>query len=124
MTNFYQEAEKLVLKGLDVKQLYAGQSGLLKMTHAAEPNDGLFVVCEGGTPFFLTPCGIASVVAGTVSSSASSGSSPKKPPSLRSNRTSSLRLFILSPSSEFPLERENSVLGLPPDLRPPSNLLA
>jgi hypothetical protein len=65
ITNYYQNAEKLGAKGVAVKQLLAGESGLLRLDREADPNDGLYVVCSGGTPFFLTPCGIASVIAGT-----------------------------------------------------------
>jgi hypothetical protein len=65
LTNFYQDADKLILNGGAVKQLFAGQNGLLQMARTAEPGDGLYIVCEGGTPFFLTPCGLATVVAGT-----------------------------------------------------------
>jgi hypothetical protein len=65
LTNFYQDADTLVLNGSAVRQLLAGQAGLLRTARDVEIGDGLYVVCKGGTPFFLTPCGIATVVAGT-----------------------------------------------------------
>jgi len=65
-TNFFQDVAKLGAGGEAVKQLFAGQNGLLKIEKDADPGDGLYVVCKKGVPpFFLTPCGIASVIAGS-----------------------------------------------------------
>jgi len=65
-TNFFQDVDNLGAAGQTVKQLFAGQNGLLKVEKDADPGDGLYVVCDKGVPpFFLTPCGIASVIAGS-----------------------------------------------------------
>jgi hypothetical protein len=65
-TNFFQDVENLGAGGEAVKRLFAGQNGLLKTARTASPGDGIFVVCKKGVPpFFLTPCGIASVIAGS-----------------------------------------------------------
>jgi hypothetical protein len=64
-TNFYQDAERLVIGGQVVRRILAGQNGLLLVAQNVEPGDGIYVVCKTGKPFFLTPCGIAAVVAGT-----------------------------------------------------------
>ncbi|MBM3294841.1 MAG: carboxypeptidase regulatory-like domain-containing protein [Candidatus Aminicenantes bacterium] len=64
-TNFYQNADSLAQDGSAVRRIYAGQNGLLGVARNVEIGDGLYIVCEGGVPFFLTPCGIATVVAGT-----------------------------------------------------------
>ena len=65
-TNFFQDVENLGAGGDAVKRLFAGQNGLLKTTRSADPGDGIYVVCKKGIPpFFLTPCGIASVIAGS-----------------------------------------------------------
>ncbi len=65
-TNFFQDVDNLGAAGQTVKQLFAGQNGLLKVAKDADPGDGLYVVCgKGVPPFFLTPCGIASVIAGS-----------------------------------------------------------
>ena len=65
-TNFFQDVDKLGLAGDSVKRLFAGQNGLMLTERSAEPGDGIYVVCKKGVPpFFLTPCGIASVIAGT-----------------------------------------------------------
>jgi hypothetical protein len=66
-TNFYQDVASLVLEGTKVKRAVAGQNPYLKVVHKAEPNDAVYLVCpKGVTPFFLTPCGIAALVAGAV----------------------------------------------------------
>ncbi|MBM3311359.1 MAG: carboxypeptidase regulatory-like domain-containing protein [Candidatus Aminicenantes bacterium] len=65
LTNFYQDADRLAQNGNAVRQILAGQNGLLNVGRNVEPGDILYIVCRGGTPFFLTPCGIATVVAGT-----------------------------------------------------------
>jgi len=65
-TNFFQDVDDLGAGGEAVKRLFAGQNGLMKTARNADPGDGLYVVCKKGIPpFFLTPCGIASVIAGT-----------------------------------------------------------
>jgi hypothetical protein len=65
-TNFYQDVDKLGAGGEAVKRLFAGQNGLIKVARDAEPGDGVYIVCKKGVPpFFLTPCGIASVIAGS-----------------------------------------------------------
>ncbi len=65
-TNFFQDVENLGAGGEAVKRLFAGQNGLLKTARSADPGDGIYVVCKKGIPpFFLTPCGIASVIAGS-----------------------------------------------------------
>jgi hypothetical protein len=65
LTNFYQDVTKLSLEREAVKRLYAGQNGVVLVVKDAEPGDSVYLVCKRGVPpFFLTPCGIATVVAG------------------------------------------------------------
>ncbi len=65
-TNFFQDVDSLGAGGEAVKRLFAGQNGLMKMEKTAVRDDGIYVVCKKGVPpFFLTPCGIASVIAGS-----------------------------------------------------------
>ncbi|MHB8054916.1 MAG: carboxypeptidase-like regulatory domain-containing protein [Candidatus Aminicenantales bacterium] len=65
-TNFFQDVDSLGAGGEIVKRLFAGQNGLMKMEKNTDTGDGIYVVCKKGVPpFFLTPCGIASVIAGS-----------------------------------------------------------
>lgn len=65
-TNFFQDVDELGAGGESVKHLFAGQNGLMKMEKDAVTGDGIYIICEKGLmPFFLTPCGIASVIAGS-----------------------------------------------------------
>lgn len=65
-TNFFQDVDALGAGGESVKRLFAGQNGLMKLEKNAASGDGIYIVCEKGLPpFFLTPCGIASVIAGS-----------------------------------------------------------
>ncbi|MGB8953460.1 MAG: carboxypeptidase-like regulatory domain-containing protein [Candidatus Aminicenantales bacterium] len=67
VTNFYQDVKLLKLKGDPVKRALAGQSPDLRVVKSAEPGDIVYIVCKKGvTPFFLTPCGIAAIIAGGV----------------------------------------------------------
>ena len=64
-TNFYQDVTVLGLEGTKVKRALAGQNPWLRVVREAQPGDGVFLVCKKGVPpFFLTPCGIATVVGG------------------------------------------------------------
>lgn len=66
-TNFYQDVDHLGLDGNKVKRALAGQSPFLKTIRDAQTGDGVYLVCKKGVPpFFLTPCGIATVVGGMV----------------------------------------------------------
>ncbi len=64
-TNFYQNVETLGLEGVKVKRALAGQNPLVKIVREAQVGDSVYLVCKKGVPpFFLTPCGIASVIGG------------------------------------------------------------
>jgi hypothetical protein len=66
-TNFYQDVDAMGLDGYKVKRALAGQSPFLKIIREAEIGDAVYLVCKKGVPpFFLTPCGIATVVGGMV----------------------------------------------------------
>lgn len=66
-TNFYQDVDHLGLDGNKIKRALAGQSPFLKVIRDAQTGDGVYLVCKKGVPpFFLTPCGIATVVGGMV----------------------------------------------------------
>jgi hypothetical protein len=64
-TNFKQDVSSLVLGKASVKRALAGQEAWMKVGKPAAPQDAVYLTCKTGTPFFLTPCGIAWVVAGT-----------------------------------------------------------
>jgi hypothetical protein len=64
-TNFYQDVTALGLEGAKVKRALAGQNPWLRVVRDAQVGDGVYLVCKKGVaPFFLTPCGIATVVGG------------------------------------------------------------
>lgn len=65
-TDFYQNVDSLVLDGQTLKRAYAGQTVLLKLKYPAQVGDLVYLVCkEGILPIFLTPLGIAAIVAGS-----------------------------------------------------------
>lgn len=65
-TNFTQDVPSLTVDNVAVKRAFAGQETWMKTTRAAMPDDVVCVTCKRGVaPFFLTPCGIAWVVAGS-----------------------------------------------------------
>jgi len=65
-TNFSQDVPGLVVGNAAVKRALAGQEAWMKTTRAAMPDDIVYVTCKRGVvPFFLTPCGIAWVIAGS-----------------------------------------------------------
>jgi len=64
-TNFYQNVETMGLEGVKVKRALAGQNPYVKIVSEAQTGDSVYLVCKKGVPpFFLTPCGIASVIGG------------------------------------------------------------
>jgi len=64
-TNFYQDVSTMGLEGVKVKRALAGQNPWLRVVRDAQVGDGVYLVCKKGVPpFFLTPCGIATVVGG------------------------------------------------------------
>ncbi len=64
-TNFYQDVATMGLDGIKVKRALAGQNPWLRVVREAQIGDGVYLVCKKGVPpFFLTPCGIASVIGG------------------------------------------------------------
>ncbi|MDD8026466.1 MAG: carboxypeptidase-like regulatory domain-containing protein [Acidobacteriota bacterium] len=66
-TNFYQDVDAMGLDGYKIKRALAGQSPFMKTVKDAQVGDAVYLVCKKGvTPFFLTPCGIATVVGGMV----------------------------------------------------------
>jgi hypothetical protein len=65
-TNFTEDVPGLVIDNAAVKRALAGQETWMKTTRAAMPDDVVYVACKRGVvPFFLTPCGIAWVIAGS-----------------------------------------------------------
>lgn len=65
-TDFYQNVESLVFEGQAVKRAYASQTVSLKLKYPAQVGDLVYLVCkEGILPIFLTPLGIAAIVAGS-----------------------------------------------------------
>lgn len=65
-TNFKQDVSNLILDKSSVKRALAGQEPWTKLGKPAAPGDAVYLACKNGiAPFFLTPCGIAWVVAGT-----------------------------------------------------------
>jgi hypothetical protein len=65
-TNFSQDVDSLVLGKERVRRAVAGQNVWLATTKPAEAGDIVYVTCKKGiTPFFLTPCGIAWIIAGS-----------------------------------------------------------
>jgi hypothetical protein len=65
-TDFYQDVKSLVFQGVSVKQAFGGQTVNLKLIKSAEAGDIVYIVCKRGIPpIFLSPLGIAAIVAGT-----------------------------------------------------------
>ena len=65
-TNFSQDVSSLVIDNASVRRALAGQETWMKVNKAAQTGDGVYITCKGGgVPFFLSPCGIAWIVAGT-----------------------------------------------------------
>jgi len=65
-TDFYQDVKSLVFQGMAVKRAFGGQTVQLKLIKPAEAGDIVYIVCKRGIPpIFLSPLGIAAIVAGT-----------------------------------------------------------
>ena len=65
-TDFYQNLEDLQLDGSPAKRLFPGQTATLRLTKNAEIGDSVYLVCKKKLlPLFLTPVGIAALVAGS-----------------------------------------------------------
>jgi len=65
-TNFYQDVGSLRLGENRVRRALAGESPWLLVKGPVQAGDIVYVVCKKGiVPFFLTPCGIASIIAGS-----------------------------------------------------------
>jgi Carboxypeptidase regulatory-like domain len=65
-TNFSQDVDSLVVGQDRVRRAAAGQNVWLATTKPVEAGDIVYVICKKGiTPFFLTPCGIAWIIAGS-----------------------------------------------------------
>lgn len=65
-TNFSQDVENLFLGPDRARRLLAGETGWLPTARPVQTGDILAVGCKNGVvPFFLTPCGIAWVIAGS-----------------------------------------------------------
>ena len=65
-SDYYQKVHKMTMEKTPVERVYAGQTGFMEMEYDVIPGDLIFVVCEKGfSPFFLTPIGIATIVAGS-----------------------------------------------------------
>jgi hypothetical protein len=64
-TNFTQDVISLFQEQERVRRVLAGQNVWLPTEKPAQTGDLVYVGCAAGTPFFLTPCGIAWVIAGS-----------------------------------------------------------
>lgn len=65
-TNFSQDVDALVLGQDRVRRAEAGQSVWIGTAKPVEIGDIVYVTCKKGvSPFFLTPCGIAWIIAGS-----------------------------------------------------------
>jgi len=65
-TNFYQDVGSLRVGENRVRRSLAGESPWLLVKGPAQTGDAVYIVCKKGiVPFFLTPCGIAWVIAGS-----------------------------------------------------------
>ena len=65
-TDFYQNLEDLQLDGSPAKRLFPGQTATLQLAKDAEIGDSVYLVRKKKMlPLFLTPVGIAAVVAGS-----------------------------------------------------------
>jgi len=67
VTDFYKDVKKLSIDGVSVKKALAGQTVLLTVVHPVETGDFVYLILKkrGLAAFFLAPCGIASVLAGS-----------------------------------------------------------
>jgi len=66
LTNFYQDVGSLRLGENRVRRALAGENPWLLVKGPVQTGDIVYVVCKKGIiPFFLTPCGIASIIAGS-----------------------------------------------------------
>jgi hypothetical protein len=65
-TDFHQNVLNMTMGQQLVERTYAGQTGYMEMEYDVVPGDLIYVVCEKGfSPFFLSPIGIAAIVAGS-----------------------------------------------------------
>jgi len=65
-TNFKQDVSSLVIDNASVRRALVGQRTWMKVGKPAQTGDAVYVTCKKGVvPFFLSPCGLAWVVAGT-----------------------------------------------------------
>ena len=65
-TNFSQDVETMFQGPDRVRRVMAGQNLWLPTTKPVQPGDIVAIGCKNGVvPFFLTPCGIAWVIAGS-----------------------------------------------------------
>ena len=65
-TDFHQDVPGIILEGKPVKRAFAGQTVMMLMEKDVVTGDLIYIICKGGAlPIFLTPLGIATVIAGT-----------------------------------------------------------
>jgi hypothetical protein len=65
-TDFYQKIDVLQFEGQPVDRVFAGQTVAIKMKEAVVAGDLVYVTCKQGIiPLFLSPLGIAAVIAGS-----------------------------------------------------------
>jgi len=65
-TDFYQNLNDLKFEGSPAKRLFPGQTASIQLTRNAEIGDSVYLICKKRMlPLFLTPVGIAAVVAGS-----------------------------------------------------------
>ncbi len=65
-TDFYQKVDVLQFEGQAVERAFAGQTVAIKMKETVVPGDLVYVSCKQGIlPLFLSPLGIAAILAGS-----------------------------------------------------------
>ena len=70
-TDFYQEAKSLKIQGSGVRKILAGQNGTLPFIKPAVAGDVVYVSCKRGIPpLFFAPLGVAAVMVGGATLSA------------------------------------------------------
>jgi len=72
-TDFYQDAKSLQIQGSGVRKILAGQYGTLPLTKPAIAGDIVYVTCKRGVPpLFFAPLGVAAVMVGGATLTATS----------------------------------------------------
>lgn len=64
-TDFTQDVAALKREGSSVRRVKVGENGSLTLVQLAQIGDSVFVVKKAPGAFFLLPCGLATIIAGT-----------------------------------------------------------